>query len=110
MTNYNGMPLEALEIQYQDSDEFRIAYDTWEMDSLPEYGCLGVSPLDLFLSTNEYKRGLNSYAEAWNASQSDEWDTYDTPESDEALRLWDEHHRSWSDNHLVRLFRRVVGK
>jgi len=48
--------------------------------------------------------------EAHCANLPDEYEIGDTPESDEALRLWDEHHREWENNYLVRLFRRLVGK
>lgn len=73
----NGEAMEALEEMYLESEEFAGAFDTWQMDSLPEYGYVKESAFDLYLATDEYKRGLNAYIEAWEANQPDVYDDYD---------------------------------
>ena len=105
----HGEELEALEDKYQKSAEFTDNFEIWIEDCLPEYQPIRVSPIDLYLGTDEYREGLDAFieVEAKALADEDEWETYDTPESDEALELWDTNYVHQSPSRVGRLFRRV---
>jgi hypothetical protein len=106
----NGEALEALEEKYQESDEFLTAYYTWQQDSMSEFVPLTKSVLDTYLGTSEYREGLDAFIEAEAKAQEDEWAVYDSPESDEALRAWDEAPVLSRRKRIVRLLAKVVGR
>ena len=108
----HGEELEALEDKYQKSAEFTDNFEIWIEDCLPEYQPIRVSPIDLYLGTDEYREGLDAFieVEAKALADEDEWETYDTPESDEALRAWDEAPVLSRRKRIVRLLARVVGR
>ncbi len=107
----NGEAMEALEIQFQDSDEFQDCFENWQQDEMSEFQPLCDSPMDTFLTTSTYARALDAYIEAWVANNSEpEWEVDDTPESDEALRAWDEAPVLSLRKRVVRLLAKVVGR
>lgn len=108
----HGEELEALEDKYQESAEFTDNFEIWIEDCLPEYQPIRVSPIDLYLGTDEYREGLDAFIEAEAKAQEDEdeWVVYDSPESDEALRAWDEAPVLSRRKRIVRLLAKVVGR
>jgi hypothetical protein len=106
----HGEELEALEDKYRLSDDFDDSYEIWRRDCLPEYLPSKVSWLDLYLGTDEYREGLDAFIEAEAKAQEDEWAVYDSPESDEALRAWDEAPVLSRRKRIVRLLAKVVGR
>jgi hypothetical protein len=107
----NGEAVEALEIQFQDSDEFQDFFENWQQDEMSEFQPLYESPLDTFLGTSTYARALNAYIEAWVANNAEhEWEVDDTPESDEALRAWDNAPVLSLRKRVARLLAKVVGR
>ena len=77
----HGEELEALEEKYQESAEFTDNFEIWIEDCLPEYQPIRVSPIDLYLGTDEYREGLDAFieVEAKALADEDEW-VYDSPE------------------------------
>lgn len=106
-----GEELEALEEKYQESAEFKENFEVWQRDCLPNIQArpsgmpfMGL-PLDAYLTSDEYSRNLDAFIKAQYVQ--DEWETYDFPESDEALELWDTNYVHQSPSRVGRLFRRV---
>ncbi len=107
----NGEALEALEERFLESDQFVELFEGWQRDSMSEFQPLCESALDTFLGTSTYARALDVYIEVWFESNSEpEWEVDDSPESDEALRAWDEAPVLSRRKRVVRLLAKVVGR
>ena len=106
----NGEALEALEEQYLESDEFVEVFENWQRDFMSEFQPLIHSPLDTFLATNTYAQAFGDYITAQVRNQPDEFDVYDTDESDEALRAWDNAPVLSRRKRVARFLARVVGR
>lgn len=94
----NGEALEALEELYLLSDEHDSAFEIWQRDCLPELQPLihldkGGSVLDAYLQSSDYARSLNEWIERWFANREDDYEVYDTPETDELLRVLDDNRK-----------------
>jgi hypothetical protein len=106
----NGEALEALEEQYLESDEFVEIFENWQRDSMSEFQPLIHSPLDTFLGTSTYARAFDAYVEVQVKNQPDEFYVYDTDESDEALRAWDNAPVLNRRKRIARLLAKMVGR
>jgi predicted solute-binding protein len=73
----NGEAVEALEIQFQDSDEFQDFFENWQQDEMSEFLPLTKSVLDTYLGTSEYTELLDAYIEAQMTAEMErqaEWE------------------------------------
>ena len=110
----HGEELEALEDKYQESAEYEENFEAWQRDCLPAIQArpsgmpfMG-SVTDAYLTSPEYSRDLDAFIEA--QEDEPEWEVDDSPESDEALRAWDEAPILSRRKRIVRLLAKVVGR
>jgi hypothetical protein len=96
----NGGALEAYEAQYLESDEFRDAFEIWQQNDLPEFQPISASPLDIYMDTTSYERGLTAYIEARVEAQA-EW---------EETMFSEDYAEETRTNFLAGILRKVAGR